>query len=135
MVVISGPVVVAIYADVDVVVVGVDVVVLVVVVAVIVCHKLCRGRGQGERGRGRGRSNVSGSWPGVRGVKVTSPFERWVGQPTIGVEVKECLVVPSKWLREVGMYLDVLVLLPLSIGTLHCVVPLHVVGSLLVVGG
>ena len=44
MVVISGHVVVAIYADVDVVVVGVVVVVLVVVVAVIVCHKLCRGR-------------------------------------------------------------------------------------------
>ena len=68
---ISGRVGVAIYAVVDVVVVGVNVVMLVVVVAVIVCHKFGRGRGQGERGRGRGRSNVSGSWPGVRGVKVT----------------------------------------------------------------
>ena len=50
----------------------------------------------------------------------------------IAAGVAVCLDrLSSKWLRAFCMYLDVLLLLLLSIGTWHCAIPLLVVGGLL----
>ena len=56
-------------------------------------------------------------------------------EPPIVFVAVECLVVPSKRLRGLGMYVGVHAPPLLSIGTLHCVIPLFAMGCLPDVGG